>query len=157
MTLQAEGSYAKAKAMIDTLGVMRPETQRVLDRLADVPVDIEPRFTTAEQLLRAGSLACSAGAGSGTARTGTRDSRSTPFRRRSEHESSARLRAPACPSRSGRPDILDLLQDLFAGLADGHRRCPDAGYVLRGARRAQQLLNLVLRLLVERLAVAGRL
>ncbi len=55
MTLQAEGSYAKARTMIDTLGVMRPETQRVLDRLTDVPVDIEPRFTTAEQLLRAGS------------------------------------------------------------------------------------------------------
>ena len=55
MTLQAEGSYAKAKAMIETLGVVRPETQRVLDRLRDVPVDIEPRFTTAEQLLRAES------------------------------------------------------------------------------------------------------
>ena len=27
MTLQAEGSYAKAKAMIDTLGVMRPEVE----------------------------------------------------------------------------------------------------------------------------------
>jgi len=52
MTLQAEGSYAKAKAMIDSLGVIRPETARVLSRLADVPVDIEPRFTTAEQLLR---------------------------------------------------------------------------------------------------------
>jgi hypothetical protein len=52
MTLQAEGSYAKARTMIDTLGVMRPETQRVLDRLTGVPVDIEPRFTTAEQLLQ---------------------------------------------------------------------------------------------------------
>jgi hypothetical protein len=55
MTLQAEGSYARARTMIDTLGVMRPETQRVLDRLTDVPVDIEPRFTTAAELLRAGS------------------------------------------------------------------------------------------------------
>jgi hypothetical protein len=55
MTLQAEGSYEKARTMIDTLGVIRPETQRVLDRLGDVPVDIEPRFTTAEQLLRDGS------------------------------------------------------------------------------------------------------
>ena len=50
MTLQAEGSYAKAKAMIDTLGVVRPEVKRVLDRLTDVPVDIEPVFTTAESL-----------------------------------------------------------------------------------------------------------
>jgi hypothetical protein len=55
MTLQAEGAYAKARAMIDSLGVIRPETQRILDRLADVPVDIEPRFTTAEQLLRSSS------------------------------------------------------------------------------------------------------
>jgi hypothetical protein len=55
MTLQAEGSYAKAKAMIDRLGVMRPETQKVLDRLTSVPVDIEPRFTTAQELLRSAS------------------------------------------------------------------------------------------------------
>ncbi|HUE89236.1 MAG TPA: hypothetical protein VMO26_24425 [Vicinamibacterales bacterium] len=51
MTLQAEGSYAKARDLIDRLGVMRPETGRVLDRLTDVPVDIAPRFTTAEALL----------------------------------------------------------------------------------------------------------
>ncbi|MGQ0736209.1 MAG: dipeptidyl-peptidase 3 family protein [Acidobacteriota bacterium] len=55
MTLQAEGSYDKARAMITTLGVVRPETQRVLDRLIDVPVDIAPRFTTAAALLRDGS------------------------------------------------------------------------------------------------------
>ena len=48
-------SEATQQAMIDTLGVIRPETQKVLDRLADVPVDIEPRFTTAEQLLRGSS------------------------------------------------------------------------------------------------------
>jgi hypothetical protein len=53
MTLQAEGSYTKAKAMIDTLGTVRPETKTVIDRLADVPVDIEPRFTTAAGLLNA--------------------------------------------------------------------------------------------------------
>jgi hypothetical protein len=50
MTLQAEGSYAKAKDLIDRLGVVRPEVQKVLDRLAGVPIDIEPRFTTAAQL-----------------------------------------------------------------------------------------------------------
>jgi hypothetical protein len=55
MTLQAEGSYEKAKGMIDRLGVIRPETKAVLDRLADVPVDIAPRFTTAEELLQPGS------------------------------------------------------------------------------------------------------
>jgi hypothetical protein len=53
LTLQAEGSYDKAKSLIDRLGVVRPETQKVLDRLTDVPVDIEPRFATAEELLRA--------------------------------------------------------------------------------------------------------
>jgi hypothetical protein len=47
MTLQAEGDYAKAKDLIDRLGVVRPEIQKVLDRLADVPVDIEPKFSTA--------------------------------------------------------------------------------------------------------------
>jgi len=51
MTLQAEGSYAKAKAMIDTLGVIRPDVKTVLDRLAAIPIDIAPRFTTADQLL----------------------------------------------------------------------------------------------------------
>ena len=52
MTLQAEGSYAKAKAMIEQRGVMRPEVQKVLDRLSGVPVDIEPTFTTAATLAR---------------------------------------------------------------------------------------------------------
>ena len=33
MTLQAEGSYEKAKTMIEKLGVVRPQVQKVLDRL----------------------------------------------------------------------------------------------------------------------------
>ena len=53
MTLQAEGSYAKARKMIDALGIVRPQTKTMIDRLTDVPVDIEPRFTTAAELLRA--------------------------------------------------------------------------------------------------------
>lgn len=52
MTLQAEGSYERARTMIDTLGVIRPPVQAVLDKLTGVPVDIEPRFVTAEALLR---------------------------------------------------------------------------------------------------------
>jgi hypothetical protein len=52
MTLQAEGSYAKAKQMIDTLGILRPPTKAVLDKLTAVPVDIEPRFVTAIDLLK---------------------------------------------------------------------------------------------------------
>jgi len=47
MTLQAAGDYAATKRMIETLGVVRPEVQRVLDRLASVPVDIAPTFTSA--------------------------------------------------------------------------------------------------------------
>ena len=52
LTLQAEGDYARACAMIARLGMIRPEMQHVLDRLEDVPVDIEPRFVTAEGLLQ---------------------------------------------------------------------------------------------------------
>jgi len=50
MTLQAEGSYEKAKAMFDTLGVIRPEMRAALDRLNDIPVDIEPSFPLAERV-----------------------------------------------------------------------------------------------------------
>jgi hypothetical protein len=50
MTLQAEGSYDQARAPVERMGVVRPQVQTVLDRLTSVPVDIEPRFTTAEQL-----------------------------------------------------------------------------------------------------------
>ena len=52
MTLQAEGDYAKAAALRERLGVVRPPIQKALYRLTAVPVDIEPRFTTAERLLR---------------------------------------------------------------------------------------------------------
>jgi len=48
LTLQAEGSYDKAKAMLDKYGVIRPVMQNALDKLADVPVDIEPSFTLAK-------------------------------------------------------------------------------------------------------------
>ncbi|HZR24773.1 MAG TPA: hypothetical protein VFA59_14360 [Vicinamibacterales bacterium] len=51
MTIQAEGSYAKAKDLGDRLGVVRPPVQKALDRLTSIPVDIEPKFTTAAQLL----------------------------------------------------------------------------------------------------------
>ena len=52
MTMQAEGDYAKAIALRDRLGVVRPPIKRALDRMAAVPVDIEPKFTTADQLLK---------------------------------------------------------------------------------------------------------
>jgi hypothetical protein len=50
MTLQAAGDYAKAKDMLAQRAVVRPDVQRVLDRLQGVPVDIEPRFVTADEL-----------------------------------------------------------------------------------------------------------
>ena len=52
MTMQAKGDAQAARQMIDKLGVVRPPVQAVLDRLKGVPVDIEPRFVTAEQLLK---------------------------------------------------------------------------------------------------------
>jgi hypothetical protein len=50
MTLQAAGDYAKAKDMLTRLAVVRPEVKKVLDKLTGIPVDIEPRFTTAAEL-----------------------------------------------------------------------------------------------------------
>ena len=51
MTLQAVGGYTDAMQMIEKLAIIRPPVQMVLDRLKDVPVDIEPRFVTAQQLV----------------------------------------------------------------------------------------------------------
>ena len=52
MTIQAEGNYAAAKALGERMGVVRPEVQKALDKLAAIPVDIEPQFVTAEALLK---------------------------------------------------------------------------------------------------------
>lgn len=49
LTLQAEGSYEKAKVMLDKYGVIRPPMQSALDRLSTVPVDIEPHFPLAQR------------------------------------------------------------------------------------------------------------
>src|SRR6195256_3874891 len=51
MTIQAEGNYAAAKNLRDRMGVVRPPVQKALDSLLTVPTDIEPRFTTADQLV----------------------------------------------------------------------------------------------------------
>ena len=47
LTLEAEGSYDKAKALLDKFAVIRPPMQQALDRLKEVPVDIEPVFPLA--------------------------------------------------------------------------------------------------------------
>ena len=54
MTLQAAGDYAKAKDMLTRLAVVRPDVQKVLDRLQGVPIDVQPNFTTAAKLLASG-------------------------------------------------------------------------------------------------------
>jgi hypothetical protein len=48
LTLQAEGSYDKAKAMLDKYAVIRPPMGKALARLGGIPVDIEPRFLLAK-------------------------------------------------------------------------------------------------------------
>jgi len=48
MTIQAEGDYNKAKELLGTYGVVKPEMQAILDRLSDIPVDIEPLFAPVE-------------------------------------------------------------------------------------------------------------
>ncbi len=48
LTLEAEGSYEKAKAILDKYSLIRPEMKGALDRLNDVPVDIEPIFPLAK-------------------------------------------------------------------------------------------------------------
>ena len=50
MTIQAQGDYDAANRVLETLGVVRPEVRRVLDRLGGVPIDIQPRYATAEAL-----------------------------------------------------------------------------------------------------------
>jgi hypothetical protein len=51
MTLQASGDRAKAKDYLNRMAVIRPEVQKVLERMAHIPTDIDPRYTTAQQLL----------------------------------------------------------------------------------------------------------
>jgi hypothetical protein len=51
MTIEAVGGYDDAVRLIGTRAVVRPPVQVVLDRLQGIPVDIAPRFVTAEALL----------------------------------------------------------------------------------------------------------
>ena len=51
MMIQAEGRFDRARALIEEQAVLRPDVQRALDRLTGVPVDIKPRFVTAEVLM----------------------------------------------------------------------------------------------------------
>jgi hypothetical protein len=42
MTIEAEGNYREAKRLLDTLAIIRPPMQKALDRLKDLPTDIDP-------------------------------------------------------------------------------------------------------------------
>jgi hypothetical protein len=44
MTIQAEGSYEKAKALLEKYEGVRPVMKKVLNRLEEIPIDIEPVF-----------------------------------------------------------------------------------------------------------------
>jgi hypothetical protein len=48
LTLEAEGSYSRAKEMLDKYALIRPPMKGALDKLKSVPVDIEPVFPLAK-------------------------------------------------------------------------------------------------------------
>ena len=52
MTVQAEGNYEKAKALLPHPGSIKPEVELALNKMGNIPVDIAPQFTTGEQLVR---------------------------------------------------------------------------------------------------------
>jgi hypothetical protein len=54
LTIEAEGSYTKAKALIEKYAVVRPVMQRGLGKLGSIPIDIEPHFTLVPKV--AGSI-----------------------------------------------------------------------------------------------------
>src|SRR5437773_2921843 len=53
LTIEAEGSYEKAKAILEKYAVIRPPMKNALDKLKTVPVDIEPIFPLANESARA--------------------------------------------------------------------------------------------------------
>ena len=48
LTLEAEGSYEKASALLDKYAVIRPPMKAAFEKLSNVPVDIEPLFPMAK-------------------------------------------------------------------------------------------------------------
>jgi hypothetical protein len=51
LTLEAQGDYAGAKKLQDEMGVVRPALQKSLDRLQEIPTDVELVFVTADELV----------------------------------------------------------------------------------------------------------
>jgi hypothetical protein len=50
LAIQARGDRAAAAGLLERMAVVRPEVRRVLDRLSGIPVDIAPRYPTADAL-----------------------------------------------------------------------------------------------------------
>lgn len=48
LTIEAEGSYDKAKGLLEKYSLLRPPMKGALERLSNVPVDIEPIFPLAK-------------------------------------------------------------------------------------------------------------
>jgi hypothetical protein len=42
LDIEATGDYARAKKMLNELGILRPQMERTLEKLKDIPTDIEP-------------------------------------------------------------------------------------------------------------------
>jgi hypothetical protein len=57
LTVEATGDYNSAKKMLTELSVIRPQTQKTLDRLKSLPTDIEPVFVTADEIAGTGKAA----------------------------------------------------------------------------------------------------
>jgi hypothetical protein len=50
LTIEATGDYNGARRLLDTLGIVRPGVNRALQKLQDIPTDIEPLFITADEV-----------------------------------------------------------------------------------------------------------
>jgi hypothetical protein len=52
LTIEATGDYARAQRLFNDMGGVRPELQKTLASLEDIPTDIEPHFVTADELVK---------------------------------------------------------------------------------------------------------
>ena len=50
LTIEATGDYAGAKKLLDGLGKLRPELRAAIEKLKDLPTDIDPVDVTANRL-----------------------------------------------------------------------------------------------------------
>jgi hypothetical protein len=55
LTIEATGDYDRAKKLMKELIVIRPDMQKALDKMKDVPNDIRPNFVTANELMHPGA------------------------------------------------------------------------------------------------------